>query len=262
MAAQAAKRPVRGSYFEKDCQPKRYFIPHMERNMFRWTLQKANSVAVRIPGFGKFVALTLPKAQVFQVAYAMQAWGSRESGSGVGSELGATESVRAYLPELFQRLSVSRFLDAPCGDWNWMRHVDLSGVEYIGADLVSDVVAKNNRQFARPGVRFIHADLTKDDLPSVDMIMCRDCLVHLSFADIAAMLKNFRRTGATWLLTSSTPGHDRNWDQRTGIDWRHLNLCLPPFNFPPAIESRQDHYPDEPADIVLWRFADLPDVKL
>jgi hypothetical protein len=219
-------------------------------------------ITTRIPGFGKLVSLTLPRAQVFQVAYALELWGSAECGSGVGSELAATQNARAYLPELFQRLHVSKFLDAPCGDWNWMRRVDLSGVDYVGADVVSALVAKNNQQYARTGVRFIHADLTKDDLPTVDLIMCRDCWVHLSFQDIAAMLKNFRRTGATWLLVSNTPGQDRNQNQRTGIEWRFLNLRLPPFNFPPEIESRSDHYPDEPSPLTLWRLADLPDVNV
>jgi hypothetical protein len=61
---------------------------------------------------------------------------------GAGSEVGATENVRAYLPELFQRLQVSKFLDAASGDWNWMRRVDLSSVDYVGADIVSGVVAR------------------------------------------------------------------------------------------------------------------------
>ena len=229
--------------------------------MVRWSLrQKANHIAIRIPGFEK-LASSLPKAQAFQVAYATGAWGSRESGSGVGSELGATENVRSYLPDLFRRLQVSRFLDAPCGDWNWMRRVDISGVAYFGADVVANVVARNNREYARPGVRFIHADLTRDPLPAVDMIMCRDCWEHLSFQDIAAILKNFRHTGATWLLASNTPSQDRNQNKHTGLDWRHLNLRLPPFNFPPAIESRKDHYPDVPFEFTLWRLADLPEVN-
>jgi hypothetical protein len=196
------------------------------------------------------------------VAYAAQAWGSAESGSGVGSELGATENVSAYLPQLFRRLQVSKFLDAPCGDWNWMRRVDLSAVEYIGADVVSGVVAQSSQKYARSGVRFIHADLTKDSLPAVDMIMCRDCWVHLSFSDIAAILKNFRRTGTTWLLVSHTPSHNKNENKVTGIGWRHLNLNLPPFSFPPSLESQKDHYPEVPFEIALWRLADLPDIKL
>ena len=48
--------------------------------------QRAKSAALRLPGVEKLVSLTLPRAQVFQVAYAAQAWGSAESGSGVGSE--------------------------------------------------------------------------------------------------------------------------------------------------------------------------------
>ena len=224
--------------------------------------QRARSAALRIPGVEKLVSLALPRAQVFQVAYAAQAWGSAESGSGVGSELGATKNVSAYLPELFRRFQVSRFLDAPCGDWNWMRRVDLGGVSYVGADVVSSLVSTNSEKYARSGVRFICADLTKDALPTVDMVMCRDCWVHLSFEDIAAMLDNFQRTGATWLLVSNTPCQDRNQNKTTGIGWRHLNLNLPPFNFPPKMESRKDHYPDVPFEIALWRLADLPNVKL
>jgi SAM-dependent methyltransferase len=234
-----------------------------EVNMFGWSLrQKTKNIAMRIPGVERSLSLARPRARVFQKAYATRAWGSAESGSGIGSELAATENLSAYLPELFQRLEVSRFLDAPCGDWNWMRRVDLSGVHYVGADVVFDVVAQNTRQYARTGVQFIHADLTKDDLPKADMILCRDCWVHLSFQDIAAILKNFRRTGATWLLVSHTPSQDRNQNKLTGIGWRHLNLHLPPFSFPPKIESRKDHYPDVPFEIALWRLADLPEVKL
>ena len=231
--------------------------------MFGWSLrQKAKNIAIGIPGVERSLSVVRPRARVFQQAYATRAWGSAESGSGIGSELAATENVSAYLPELFQRLQVSRLLDAPCGDWNWMRRVDLSSVHYVGADVVFDVVAQNTRQYARTAVQFIHADLTKDDLPTADMILCRDCWVHLSFQDIAAMLKNFRRTGATWLLVSHTPSVNRNQNKLTDIGWRHLNLHLPPFSFPPKIESRKDHYPDVPFEIALWRLADLPGVKL
>jgi hypothetical protein len=226
------------------------------------SFQKVKRIGMRIPSVHKLVSRVLPTARVFQVAYAAGAWGSAESDSGVGSELGATENIRAYLPELFQRFKVSTFLDAPCGDWNWMSRVDLSGVDYFGADIVSTVIDKNSQQYARPGARFIRADLTKDPLPTVEMIMCRDCWVHLSFEDIAAALKNFRRTGATWLLVSNTPSQTRNQNKATGIDWRHLNLNLPPFSFPQKIESRKDHYPDVPFEITLWQIADLPELSV
>src|SRR5258708_5992967 len=79
---------------------------------------------------------------------------------------------------------------------------------------------------------------------------------------LAAIQKSVRGTGARWLSVTNTLGQDRNQNKRMGIDWRHLNLLLPPFNFPPETESRNDHYPDEPSPLPLWRLADLPEVNL
>lgn len=197
------------------------------------------------------------RGNIFSRAYAHNAWGSQESGSGIGSELGATETLRCYLPDLFKRLAVTKVLDAPCGDWNWMRRVDLNGIDYVGVDVVQDVIAKN-RDYEREGVRFLVADLTQDELPLADLIICRDCWIHLSFRDAAAMLENFRRSGARWLLVSNSPHVQENKNQLTGWMWRFLNLHRPPFNFPAAIEARKDHYADHGFEITLWEIAKLP----
>lgn len=202
-----------------------------------------------------------PRKDLFGEAYERQVWGSAESRSGVGSELGATEALRAYLPELFQRLGVKIFLDAPCGDWNWMQHVDLTGINYIGADVVPSVISGHQERFSRAGVRFVLADLTKDSLPRADLVMCRDCWVHLSYRDIGAILENFRRSGSTWLLVSNSPFVTKNKNQLTGLEWRHLNLQLEPFHFPPPEEAIKDHYPSVPFYISLWKIADLPPLK-
>ena len=120
---------------------------------FGWGLRAkaqrlASHIAATIP-FGHM--LRGPHGQVFASAYATQVWGSAESRSGQGSEREATTALRSYLPELFKRLDVKIFLDAPCGDWNWMQLVDLAGVDYIGIDVVADVIASNRERFARPG---------------------------------------------------------------------------------------------------------------
>lgn len=193
---------------------------------------------------------------IFNLAYSKNLWGSAESGSGTGSEVGATTSIRAYLPQVLSRLGVRTMLDAPCGDWNWMRLVDLGGIDYIGADLVPDVIRKNHDRY--PGVRFIVADLTRTDLPRSDLILCRDCWLHLSFRDISAVLENFRRSGATWLLVNNSPNHLANVNQMTGLEWRHLNLELPPFNFPPPLESHEDQHLSR---LTLWHISDLPKVE-
>jgi hypothetical protein len=203
----------------------------------------------------------LSRRSIFSRAYKSGAWGSEESGSGIGSELGATESLREYLPGLFKRLGVRKLLDAPCGDWNWMRLVDLEGIDYVGVDVVPEVIARNQAAHAAPGVRFNVADITRDDLPSADLILCRDCWVHLSFRDAASVLENFRRCGAPWLLISNSPRMSENRNQLTGLSWRYLNLHRPPFNFPAGLEARKDHYDTHDFQITLWRIADLPRIN-
>ena len=193
-----------------------------------WGLRtRGKRLGDKTKGLASHITATIPlahklrasHAEMFASAYAAPVWGSAESRSGLGSELAATTVLRSYLPELFKRLDVKIFLDAPCGDWNWMKFVDLAGVDYVGIDVVPDVIASNQQRFARPGVRFMLADLTKDPLPCADLVLCRDCWAHLSFQDIAAVLENFRRSGATWLLVSNGPPIKKNLesDQRTAL---------------------------------------------
>ena len=127
-------------------------------------------------------------------------------------------------------------VDAPCGDFGWLSAVDLR-VTYIGADIVEALVRENERRYGGPstGRRFMQLDLTKDPLPQADAVLCRDCLVHLSFENIALAIANIRASGARSLLTTTFLEHDHNADIEDG-DWRMLNLERPPFNFPPPID--------------------------
>jgi len=162
--------------------------------------------------------------------------------SGPGSELRETEDIRALLPRLIKRFNVASLLDAPCGDFSWMSNVDLRQCEYIGADVVPALIETNRAKYQRHGHQFILADLTKDPLPRADLILCRDCLIHLSFKDAVAVLRNFRKSGAKYLLVTTDPTIEANRPIRTG-GFRAVNLELPPFNFPPPLELHRDRYP-------------------
>lgn len=199
-----------------------------------------------------------PRRVMFNDIYASKDWGSEESGSGTGSELRATEDIRVRLPELLSAFGIHSLLDAPCGDWNWMQHVNLPVAKYTGVDIVPSVVEQNRRRFSRRGVNFAVADLTGDDLPKAECILCRDCLVHLSYADISAVLKNFKRSGATYLLVNTYPQSQINRDQFTGAKFRLLNMSLPPFDFPPPLELFPDGGDVDPSMIGLWKLQELP----
>jgi len=167
----------------------------------------------------------------FKHIYETNHWDEAESVSGPGSTLEETEPIRREFPALLAELGASSLLDLPCGDFHWMQHTDLSGVRYIGGDLVGDLIECNQEKHSCDGVEFQKIDLVNDTLPAVDVILCRDCLVHLSFADAQAALSNIARSGAGWLLATSFPSVTRNDDIVTG-QWRPINLTLPPFNLP------------------------------
>lgn len=201
------------------------------------------------------------RQRIFTDVYASRAWRSAESGSGTGSEVAATAPVREALPELLRRLGIKTLLDAPCGDWNWMRLVELPVERYWGVDIVPTVIEANRRQYGSERIRFECLDLTADPLPEAELILCRSSFFHFSFADIRAAIANFRRTGAGYLLTNSAPEAEHNTDQFTGAPWRALNLCRPPFSFPEPLEMLPDYGDGRYFPLCLWRLADLPNVS-
>ncbi|HEX5607809.1 MAG TPA: capsular polysaccharide synthesis protein, partial [Candidatus Binatia bacterium] len=184
-----------------------------------------------------------------------------ESVSGPGSCLAQTYEIRQRLPFLFADLGIETLLDAGCGDFHWLQHVDLGLKEYIGIDIVGDLIARNRQQFGLPNRRFILADLTEAPLPRSDFILCRDCLVHFSFADIVRILRNFGRSGSMYLLTTTFPERAENQEIATG-DWRTLNLERAPFHFPAPMRiinerctERGGIYADK--SLGLWRLSDI-----
>ena len=193
---------------------------------------------------------------VFTRIFRENQWGCDESRSGSGSDLEQTQVIRAELPQLCRELGIRSILDSPCGDFHWMKEVDLDGVAYTGADIVSELV-EQNRRFAGAGVDFRRLNLLTDELPRADLVLCRDCLVHLSFEDIGAALRNIRRSGATWLLTTTFPHAAANEDIATG-QWRVLNLQAEPFGFPAPLRMIREgctsgggRYEDK--SLGLWR---------
>ena len=215
----------------------------------------------------------LDLAARFARMYETNLWSGAESRSGDGSSLAATAGVRAGLPALLRQLDVRRLLDVPCGDFNWMAHVDLAaaGVRaYVGGDLVAAIVEANRARHSAPDREFVQVDLTTGPLPLVggepaDAILCRDCLVHLSFTNIGRVLRVLRASGVRYLITTTFLEHAANIDVIDG-DWRPLNLEQTPFRFPPPVAVLLEGCEEEGgayADKALgaWVISALPDAQ-
>jgi SAM-dependent methyltransferase len=170
-------------------------------------------------------------AEIFTETYQNRYWKSRESVSGAGAEMAQTRVLREALPTLLREFKVKTLLDLPCGDFNWMQHVDLRGIRYTGGDIVEELVQQNRQRFGNADRSFVCLDILADPLPDADLVLIRDCLVHFSFAHIEQALANIRRSNIRYLLTTSFPDRDQNEDIQTGY-WRPLNLQKAPFSFP------------------------------
>jgi hypothetical protein len=226
------------------------------------------SAAKRIPGLRPLVSSVRsallsrqPKDRIFREIYERNGWAGAESVSGQGSDDVQTRRIREELPRLWERRGVRHLVDAPCGDFRWMRTIVQHLEGYTGLDIVEPLIAGNARTHGTDRVRFAVADVIRDPLPAADMILCRDCLVHLSFDDVRAALANMRRSGTGYLLTTTFPAVTKNRNIATG-DWRPLNLRLPPFDFPEPVELINEEctefggrYADK--SLGLWRLAEL-----
>ena len=199
--------------------------------------------------------------EVFQNAY--EGMSKLESASGGGSTLTATERIRKEFPVILKDFGVQSLLDAPCGDFNWMSQIALKLDMYYGCDIVSELIDKNREKYEDSQRKFLTLDITKDQLPKVDLILCRDCLVHLSYENIFAAINNFKRSGSKYLLTTTFSQKRGNKDIVSG-NWRPINLCTSPFCFPTPIRlinegfmGDNEQYTDK--SLGLWSLTELTD---
>jgi hypothetical protein len=196
----------------------------------------------------------------FQI-YEKKSWGDGASVSGPGSDLDQTATVREALPVLLKQIGARTMVDAPCGDFHWMKETKLELDRYIGIDIVPDLIARNQQRYADDFREFRAQNITYEQIPNADVIFCRDCLVHLSYSDIAEVIKNFKKSKSIYLLTTTFIGPRKNHDIATG-DWRPLNLQKAPWNFPEPITIIDEQctlYRGKYGDkaLGLWRLSDL-----
>ena len=177
--------------------------------------------------------------------------------SGSGSEIEHTQSVRAHLAELMHLLGTQSLLDIGCGDFTWMKEVSFA-FQYIGIDIVQDVIEKNNARYRSEKRSFQVIDATHEALPQADAILCREVLFHLSFADIRRMIRNIRRSGSSVLMATNDNELKYNADILSG-DFRLLNLHKSPFFFPRAAASIPDDGVLPGRTLSAWKLADLPE---
>jgi Methyltransferase domain len=193
----------------------------------------------------------------FDFIYRTAAWrlDDSQSLSGPGSDLQSTVDLRETLPLVLNGLGVRVLLDAGCGDFNWMKTLELP-CRYIGSDIVSSLIETNQHTYGNTNRAFVCADIIRDPLPPADAVICRELLFHLNYEQCFRALENLIATGARYYLLTSNRGYWLNFDIVTG-DWRELNLEAAPFRLPSPRLSIRDDFEVPDRFIGIWERDEL-----
>ena len=192
--------------------------------------------------------------EIFDRIYEKNLWQSSETVSGKGSELIFAQNLLLYLPVLLKKYNVKTVVDAPCGDYNWILHLDYRFEKYTGIDIVQKLIEKN-KKYENERVKFFAGDILTYNIPSSDLIFCWDCFIHLTFKQIFKSLVIFKKSGAGFIMLTSYD-NCRNEDVLAG-QFRKINLLLPPFNFPAPKDIIQELPSEEGKYFCLWKLEDL-----
>jgi hypothetical protein len=197
-------------------------------------------------------------AERFAAIYNNRVWlNDRPSGSlsGLGSELANTHTLRQTLQSLLTQLDTRILLDVGCGDFLWIKEITLN-CEYIGVDVVENVISSNVKDYASATRTFQQLDATIDVLPRADTVLCREVMFHLSFRDIWRVLANIQRSQAVFLIATNDIGLSYNADIASG-DFRLLNLHAAPFFLPLPSMSIPDDTLSVGRTLSVWRTSSL-----
>ncbi len=160
----------------------------------------------------------------FELIYSKGIWGG---GSGAGSDLCNTIVYVAYVQHLMKRFSVQSIVDIGCGDWRFSKYLDFRECQYLGIDVVAQVIENNRRFYEQQNIKFKLADATCFDTPNCDLLLCKDVLQHISNRNVQSILTR-ARVARVALFTNDY--HPSNPDCANG-NTRPIDITAPPFAF-------------------------------
>lgn len=181
-----------------------------------------------------------PTKEAMQQIYDQNLWGGEDGFySGLGSHDPAVvepyiETVKTFLATFETPLSV---VDLGCGDFNVGKELVPYSKNYIGVDIVSDLIERNKAMFQLDNLEFYSLDIARDELPAGDIVIIRQVLQHLSNDEVKQVVEKLYNYKYV-LLTEHLPEgeFEPNKDIISGQGIRlkkgsGLDLLKPPFNF-------------------------------
>jgi 2-polyprenyl-3-methyl-5-hydroxy-6-metoxy-1,4-benzoquinol methylase len=172
---------------------------------------------------------------LFTETYINDFWnmGDGESKSGLGSSLLYTENFRKNLLNIIKKLNIEKIFDCSCGDWNWMKEIHHEFKEYIGNDVVEEIINVNNEKYSNDRIKFICGDMVKSlsifSDSYFDLIICRHTLEHLPTNYVKNALSEIKKKSKFAIITNSTQDINIELVNFDGVSSRGINLNSEPY---------------------------------
>lgn len=171
---------------------------------------------------------------------------SDETECGWGSTLENTEHLIKVMPHICRGYNITKMCDAGCGDLNWMKlALPKMSVVYQGCDLFRRESWAQLDNF----VYLAELDITKELIPSCDLILCRDVFIHLPNYMIQQALTGFKLSGKYLLTTTflanqdGSPVDNLKRPAEPSVLHAKLDLSAEPFGLGPPELSIPEKYP-------------------
>ena len=183
----------------------------------------------------------MPSAtEIFSAMYGRNDW---INGSGEGSSPDNTIEYRRYLQAFLRERRIRTVVDMGCGDWQFSTLIDWSGIQYLGMDVVPEIIERNRTLFGSPTVTFALSEGVDQELPCADLLILKDVLQHWPNADILSFLPRLQQCRYALITDCTEPAV--NTDCPLG-GFRGLDPQAAPFFLPCEkvleYEWRSDHH--------------------
>jgi hypothetical protein len=150
-------------------------------------------------------------AERFKTTYELSEWGEEGQGSGMGSSLEQTNTLRIILEMVIYRYAAISFLDAPCGSAFWWKQLlprireNIPCFRYYGVDVAPLAIERAKDLHAGDDLTsFTLGDVSRVQLPvGVDLVLCRDALQHLPMIEAVKLLRNLAAAKPKHVLLGS-----------------------------------------------------------
>lgn len=164
----------------------------------------------------------------FVEIYEKQLWGT-VTPSGEGSLPENLHSYIDFLSTFIRNHHITSICDLGCGDFSYFRTIDLTGVRYIGIDIVKGLVDLNRRNYGTDNISFIHGNIIHMELPEADLAICKHVLQHLPNESVFKIIDKLKKYRYCILLDQCQSDSLANISLPLGKS-RPLDLSAPPFN--------------------------------